>query len=247
MSQNSNNLKGKIALITGGSRGIGKAIAIALANAGAEIVVNYNKSKDEADKVCSIVENIGRRCISISANVSVSSEVSKMIEIIEKKLGQISILINNAGVAHSQDIEGITEENWNETIDVNLKSIFLVTQAVLPHMRGNKWGRIINMSSIAAQTGGIIGPHYAASKAGIIGLTHSYSSILSKEGITVNAIAPALIETEMILGNPKAQIERIPVGRYGTIEEITEVVVMLVKNGFITGQTININGGLYFS
>jgi len=247
MIKKTQDLTGNIALVTGGNRGIGKAVTLALANAGADVAINYNRRKEEAEQVCSQVKSYGRRCILVCANVSIADEVSKMVKLVEKELGAISILVNNAGIAHTKQLEEITEENWDETIDVNLKSVFLVTQAVLPAMRANKWGRIINMSSVATQLGGIIGPHYTASKAGILGLTHSYSSILAIEGITVNAIAPAMIETEMISGNPQAQIVRIPAGRFGTSEEVAEVVVMLASNGFITGQTININGGLYMS
>ena len=132
-------------------------------------------------------------------------------------------------------------------IDVNLKSCFLVTQAVLPGMRSRKWGRIINISSVAAQTGGVVGPHYAASKAGMLGLTRFYASRLAKEGITVNAIAPALIATEMVAANPNARPDLIPVGRFGDVDEVAEVAVMLARNGYLTGQTINVNGGWYLS
>ncbi|MHB8851486.1 MAG: SDR family oxidoreductase [Acidithiobacillus ferriphilus] len=172
---------------------------------------------------------------------------SRMIQCVEEELGAVSILVNNAGIARPQALEEITEKDWDEIINVNLRSVFLVTQAVLPRMRAAKWGRIINLSSAAVQLGGIIGPHYTASKAGVLGLTHSYASLLAGEGITVNAVAPALIETDMIAGNPQARPERIPVGRFGTAEEVAEAVVMLASNGYITGQTINVNGGLYMS
>jgi 3-oxoacyl-[acyl-carrier protein] reductase len=132
-------------------------------------------------------------------------------------------------------------------IAINLKSVFLVTQAVLPQMRAAGWGRIINLSSVAAQLGGVVGPHYAASKAGILGLTHSYAHLLADEGITVNAVAPALIETEMVTSNPNARPELIPVGRFGSVDEAADVVVMLARNGYMTGQTINVNGGWYMS
>src|SRR5262249_1536866 len=129
----------------------------------------------------------------------------------------------------------------------NLKSMFLVTRAFLPAMRSAKWGRIINLSSVAAFTGGVVGPHYAASKAGAIGLTHSYASLLVKEGITVNAIAPALIATEMVTSNPRANASLIPVGRFGAADEVADVAVMLAANGYVTGQTIHVNGGWQFS
>lgn len=241
------DLTGRVALITGGNRGIGRAVALSLSAAGADIAINYQNRESEAEQVRSLVENQGRRCVTVRANVSVATDVSRMANAVERELGAIAILVNNAGIARPQILEEITEEDWNQTMDINLKSVFLVTQAVLPSMRSRKWGRIINMSSAASQLGGIIGPHYTASKAGILGLTHSYASLLTGEGITVNAIAPALIETEMIAGNPQARPERIPIGRFGTPEEVAEVVVMLTRNAYITGQTLNVNGGLYMS
>ena len=244
---NTDDLTGKVALITGGSRGIGRAVALALAEAGANIAVNYHNRENEAEQVRSEVESHSRRCVIVRSNVAVAADVARMVETVEGALGAVSILVNNAGIARRQPLEEITEADWDEIIDVNLKSVFLVTQSVVSNMRAARWGRIINMSSAAAQLGGIIGPHYTASKAGILGLTHAYASLLAGEGITVNAIAPALIATEMIAGNPQARPERIPIGRFGTTEEIAEVVVMLARNGYITGQTINVNGGIYMS
>ncbi|MHB8421896.1 MAG: SDR family NAD(P)-dependent oxidoreductase [Leptospirales bacterium] len=244
---NTYDLTGKVALVTGASRGIGRAVALALAEAGADIAVNYHSRESEAGQVRSRVESCGRRCITVRADVSVAADVSRMVRSVEEELGAVKLLVNNAGIAHPQSLEEITEKDWDEIIDVNLKSVFLVTQAVLPGMRVAKWGRIINLSSAAVQMGGIIGPHYTASKAGVLGLTHSYASLLAGEGITVNAIAPALIETEMIAGNPRARPGRIPVGRFGTAEEVAEVVLMLARNGYVTGQTVNVNGGSYMS
>jgi 3-oxoacyl-[acyl-carrier protein] reductase len=244
---NTRDLNGLVALVTGGDRGIGRAVSLALAEAGADIAVNYHNREREAEGVCSQVESYGRRCVIARADVAVADDVTRMVKTIEEALGAVTILVNNAGIARPRDLKEITETDWDETIDVNLKSVFLVTQAVLPTMRAAKWGRIVSMSSAAAQLGGIIGPHYTASKAGILGLTHAYASLLAGEGITVNAIAPALIETEMIAGNPRARPERIPVGRFGTTEEVAQVVLMLVRNGYITGQTISVNGGAYMS
>jgi 3-oxoacyl-[acyl-carrier protein] reductase len=155
--------------------------------------------------------------------------------------------VNNAGIARPQPIEEITEEDWDQVITANLKSCFLVTQAVLPGMRKRQWGRIVNLSSVAALVGGIVGPHYAASKAGMLGMTRYYAQKLATEGITINSIAPALIETEMVKANLNARPDRIPVGRYGTPEEVAEVAVMLAKNAYMTGQTIHINGGWFMS
>jgi 3-oxoacyl-[acyl-carrier protein] reductase len=196
------DLTGRVALVTGGNRGIGRAVTLALAEAGVDIALNYHSRENDAEQVRSQVESYGRRCVIVRADVSVATDVSRMIKFIEGVLAPVTILVNNAGIARPQALEEITEEDWDEIIDVNLKSVFLVTQAVLPSMRTGRWGRIINMSSVAAQTGGTVGPHYAASKAGILGLTHSYALLLTKEGITVNAIAPGLIETEMIAGIP---------------------------------------------
>src|SRR4051812_37334086 len=242
-------LTGKMALVTGANRGIGRGIAVALAKAGAAVAVNFRSDADEAaaKALCADIEKGGRRALPVKADVSLGKEVNQMLAAIRKNLGEVSILVNNAGIAKPQPIEEITEGDWDLIHNVNLKSMFLVTQAVLPAMRKQRWGRIINLSSVAAQLGGIIGPHYAASKAGSIGLTHSYASLLAKEGITVNAIAPALIETDMITSNPKARPDLIPVGRLGKVEEVGEVIVMLAQNGYVTGQTINVNGGWYMS
>ncbi len=240
-------LSGKVALVTGGNRGIGKAIAQSLAEAGADIAVNYRTQESMAQETCDLIKTLGCRAVAVRANVSIAAEVTQMVATIEQELGQVGILVNNAGISRPQPLELIREEDWDELIAVNLKSAFLVTQAVLPRMRASGWGRIINLSSVAAQTGGVVGPHYAASKAGLMGLTHSYASLLVKEGITVNAIAPALIETDMVTENLKARPDRIPVGRFGTIEEVADVALMLAGNGYITGQTINVNGGWYMS
>jgi 3-oxoacyl-[acyl-carrier protein] reductase len=243
------DLTGKIALITGANRGIGRAIAVALGNAGADVAVNFRSDEDEtaAKAVCSQIDGSGRRSLAVKADVSVGKEVSNMVAAVQQQLGNISILVNNAGISKPQPIDQITEADWDLIHNVNLKSMFLVTQAVLHAMREQRWGRIINLSSVAAQLGGIIGPHYAASKAGAIGLTHSYASLLAKEGITVNAIAPALIETVMITSNPKARPDITPVGRFGTVEEVAEIAVMLACNGYMTGQTISVNGGWYMT
>ena len=153
----------------------------------------------------------------------------------------------NAGIASALSPSQITEADWQETIRVNLTSVFLVTQRALPTMRAKRWGRIINLSSVAAQYGGIVGPHYSASKAGILGLTRSYAYFLAKEGITVNAIAPALIETDMIASLPALTPDRLPVGSFGSVEEVARITILLAQSSFITGQTINPNGGVYFT
>jgi 3-oxoacyl-[acyl-carrier protein] reductase len=240
-------LKGKNALVTGGSRGIGREVALALAKEGVNVALNYFRSESQANSIVSEIKAYGVRCKAIRADVSKGSEVERMIGIVQNEIGSIQILVNNAGISKPQNLNEISEKDWDELMETNLKSAFLVTQAVLPEMRANHWGRIIIMSSVAAQLGGVIGPHYAASKAGLIGLTHSYAALLAKEGITANAIAPALIATEMITSNKNARADLIPVGRFGTTDEVADVVLMLAKNGYITGQTINVNGGWYMS
>ncbi len=247
MQTSSRSLDGKIALVTGGSRGIGRAAALALAKIGAAVAVNYRTRVQEAEAVSREIQDTGGRAVALQADVSIAADVARMVRQVESQLGPVAVLVNNAGITRPQPIHEITEQDWDEVLAVNLKSVFLVTQAVLPGMRAAKWGRIINLSSVAAQTGGVIGPHYAASKAGIHGLTHSYAALLAKEGITVNTIAPSLIETEMMRDNPRATPALIPVGHFGTVDEVADVVVMLAVNGYITGQTVNINGGWYMS
>ena len=240
-------LENRVALVTGASRGLGRAMAIALAGAGAHVAVNCRKEQTVANEVCAAIRKLGSRAIAVQADVSVASEVDRLVSAVECDLGPVDILVNNAGISQVKPFSELTEADWDHLVDVNLKSAFLVTQRVLPGMRQRHWGRIINLSSVAAQTGGVIGPHYAASKAGLIGLTHSYAALLAKEGITANAIAPALIATDMITSNPNASAERLPVGFFGSPEEVGRVAVMLAESDFITGQTISVNGGWYMT
>lgn len=241
------DLTDTVALVTGASRGIGRAIALALAEAGSDVAVNYLTSGDEAAEVCSLIEGMGRRAVPLRADVSRSDDVDRLAAEVEDSLGPVAVLVNNAGITRPQPLEEITERDWDEVITTNLKSYFLVTQAFLPRMRTLPWGRIINLSSVAAQLGGVVGPHYSASKAGILGLTRSYAALLSDQEITVNAIAPALVLTDMVTSNPNASADLIPVGRFGKVDEVSDVAVMLARNGYITGQTINVNGGWYMS
>jgi 3-oxoacyl-[acyl-carrier protein] reductase len=241
------SLRDRIALVTGASRGIGRAIALALAAEGAHVAINYRARTEDARQLESEIRQAGHKAIAIQADVSLSPEVDRFVQTAEARLGPIDILVNNAGIARPQRIDQIAEHDWDDILTVNLKSCFLVTQAVLPGMRARQWGRIVNLSSVAAQVGGVVGPHYAASKAGMLGLTRYYASHLAREGITVNAIAPALIETDMVTANPNATPERIPVGRFGHVDEVAQVAVMLAGNPYITGQTINVNGGWFLS
>ena len=240
-------LKGAVALVTGGSRGIGVAIAEAFAARGMHVAVNFRVARDEAEAVVArIAASGGPKAVALGADVSDAAEVERLVAETRAALGPITLLVNNAGIIRMQPFDTITEADFDDLIRVNLKSAFLVTRAVLPDMRGVGFGRIINVSSVAAQTGGVVGPHYAASKAGMIGLTHSYASLLAKEGITVNAIAPALIETDMMRGRLDLAA-RIPMGRVGHVDEMASIALMLAGNGYVTGQTIGANGGMYMS
>ena len=240
-------LAGRVALVTGGNRGIGRAIAEALAEAGADVAISYRSRQDDATETSRTSERLGRRCLAAQADVSQSAAIEQLVTAVERGLGWVDILVNNAGITRPQPLDVITEQDWHDLIAVNLTSAFLVTQRVVPAMRTRQWGRIINLSSVAAQLGGVVGPHYAASKAGLVGLTHSYAALLAKDGITANAIAPALIGTEMVTSNPRARVDLIPVGRFGTVDEVAAAAVLLATNGYITGQTISINGGWYMT
>jgi 3-oxoacyl-[acyl-carrier protein] reductase len=240
------DLHGKIALVTGGSRGIGAAAAIALAEAGADIAINYRERAEAAGTVAKAIEAAGRRAITVAADVSKSGEVTRMLERVTAALGRIDILVNNAGIGRRYSPEELTEAEWDATIAVNLKGAFLCTQAVLPAMQAQGFGRIVNITSGAARGPGGIGVHYNASKAGLEGLTRGYAARLARTGITVNAIAPSLIETEMIPGGVEEAAKRVPMGRVGQPEEVAQAVVMVVGNAYMTGQTVQVNGGILF-
>ena len=240
------DLSGRIALVAGAARGIGKAIALALAEAGADVAVNYRARDADALAVADAVRNLGRRTMTVRADVSDSSAVKSMVEAIADELGGVDVLVNNAGVAIRRGLDDLTEADFDRTIAVNLKSAFLCTQAVLPGMRARRWGRIVNISSGAARGAGAVGLHYNASKAGMEGLTRGYSARLANEGITVNAVAPSLIETDMSPGRPEVAA-RIPLGRLGLPHEVAQVVLMVLANAYMTGQTVQINGGLHFN
>ena len=240
------DLSGRIALVTGAARGIGKAIALALAEAGADVAVNYRARDADALAVADAVRNLGRRTMTVRADVSDSSAVKSMVDAIADELGGVDVLVNNAGVAMRRGLDDLTEADFDRTIAVNLKSAFLCTQAVLPGMRARRWGRIVNISSGAARGAGAVGLHYNASKAGMEGLTRGYSARLANEGITVNAVAPSLIETDMSPGRPEVAA-RIPLGRLGLPHEVAQVVLMVLANAYMTGQTVQINGGLHFN
>jgi 3-oxoacyl-[acyl-carrier protein] reductase len=239
------SLNNRVALVTGGSRGIGQAIAVSLAEAGAAVAVNYREKAAEARNVVERIGRAGGRAMAVGADVSRAADVAAMVAAVERELGPVDVLINNAGIGLVRTLDELTEEDFDRTIAVNLKSVFLCTQAVVPGMRARKWGRIVNISSGAARGAGGVGPHYNASKAGMEGMTRGYAARLVKDGITVNAVAPSLIETDMVSA-VASSAARIPLGRFGTPEECAQVVMMLVGNEYMTGQTVALSGGLSF-
>ncbi|HXI08791.1 MAG: SDR family NAD(P)-dependent oxidoreductase [Bradyrhizobium sp.] len=240
------SLRGHVALVTGGSRGIGAAIVKALGDAGCAVAVNYRERAAEAGTLARAIVAAGGKALAIAADVSKADAVAAMVERVSSELGPIDILVNNAGIAIPRGVDDLTEADFDATILVNLKSAFLCTQAVLPGMRARKWGRIVNISSGAARGAGSIGPHYNASKAGMEGLTRGYAARLVKEGITVNAVAPSLIETDMMSGQPQL-VSRIPLGRFGQPEEVASAVMLLIDNPYMTGQTVAMSGGMAFN
>lgn len=276
-------LENKVALVTGGSRGIGKAIALRLAEEGADIAINYQTTKDQAESVAKLVDQMGmidefeklsmmidqmetkehakevselidqmgkHSCI-IQANVNDLEQVNKMNDEIVKQLGKIDILVNNAGIVRDKSFVKMTPKMWTEVISVNLDGAFYCTKAVIEGMLERKYGRIINISSVIGRMGNRGQANYAASKAGLIGLTKTLAKEFANKGITVNAIAPGFVETDMLRSVPKEILDKIiaqiPLGRLGKSSEVAGAVAYLVSEDgdYITGQVIDINGGLY--
>ena len=236
------SLMSRVALVTGASRGIGAAVAVALAEAGADVAVNYRDRQAEAEVVAGRIRALGRRAVALKADVSDSIAVKALVESTVTALGPVDILVNNAGIGLRRGLDDLTEADFDLTIAVNLKSAFLCTQAVLPAMRERQWGRIVNVSSGAARGAGAIGLHYNASKAGMEGLTRGYAARVVKEGITVNAVAPSLIATDMMPSGTNAVF-----GRAGTVDEVAQAVLAVIGNAYMTGQTVAVNGGLHFN
>lgn len=241
------DLRNRVALVTGGSRGIGRAIAVTMAEAGADVAVNCRERADQAQEVAEAIRAHGRRATVVVADVSRGEEVKRLVQTVATELGAVDVLVNNAGVALTRGIDDLTEADFDQTIMVNLKSAFLCSQAVIPGMRQRGWGRIVNISSVAARGAGAIGVHYNASKAGMEGLTRGYAARLVKDGITVNAVAPALIDTDMIASRKDELAQRIPLGRLGTPAEVAQAVLLVIGNAYMTGQTIQLNGGMSFA
>jgi 3-oxoacyl-[acyl-carrier protein] reductase len=240
-------LQDRVALVTGADRGIGRAIAVALAAAGAHVAVGYRSRAAAAEDVAAELRGRGRMAVALRADLADPAEAARLAGDAAAALGEVDVLVCNAGIGAAAEVDGLSLELFERTLAVNLRAPFVLTQAVLPAMRRRRFGRLLYVGSTAARVGGVVGPHYAASKAGLEGLAHGYASRLAREGITANVLAPALVETEMITANPAVTPDRIPVGRFGRPEETAAAAVAILSNPYLTGQTIQVNGGVYFT
>jgi 3-oxoacyl-[acyl-carrier protein] reductase len=244
-------LKNKVALVTGSSRGIGRAIAIELAKNGIDIVVNSSSNPQEGLEVVEEIKKIGQRALYIQADISNPDQVVKMIEKIIHEFGRIDSLVNNAGINMDKKLENMDIDRWNRVISVNLTGTFNCTKAVIKFMKEQGGGKIVNISSIVGEIGNFGQSNYSASKGGVISITKTVAKEYARYGILVNAIAPGFIKTKMVEGIPEEVIQRIveqiPLGRLGKPEEVAKLVAFLVSDNanYITGQVININGGMY--
>ena len=245
-------LQGKTCLITGGSRGIGRAIVTAMAAAGANVAFTYQSSKEQADALAkSMIEKGGVRCKAYQANVASSEEMQNVVKQVENDFGPITILVNNAGITRDKSFLKMTKTMWDEVMRVNLDGVFYTTQLVANDMVGAGWGRIINISSIVGQTGNFGQANYAATKGAVISFTESLARELARKGITVNAVAPGFVETDMVTNMPETTLNQVkamtPMGRLGKPEEIADAVVFLAspRASYVTGQVLGVNGGMY--
>jgi len=244
-------LTGKTSLVTGGSRGIGRAIVQALADAGSDVAFTYQNSKEQADTLARSVEQKGVRCKAYQADVASSEEMQRVVKQVIADLGPVAILVNNAGITRDKSFLKMTKEMWDQVMHVNLDGVFYTTQLVAQDMIGAGWGRIINISSIVGQTGNFGQANYAATKGAIISFTETLARELARKGITVNAVAPGFIETDMIKGMAEPALAQVkamtPMGRLGKPEEIADAVVFLASpnSSYVTGQVLAVNGGMY--
>jgi len=243
-------LRGMSCLVTGGSRGIGRAIALELGRQGASVAVGYANNKEAAEEVVAEIAKSGGESFAFRCDVGDPDAITIAVASVVERFGKIDVLVNNAGITRDRSLAKMSTEEWDAVLQTNLSSVFHLTSRVLPHMVAAGSGRIVNISSVIGLHGNFGQANYAAAKAGIIGFTKSAALELARKGVTVNAIAPGFIETEMIAAMPdqvRASIlEKIPMGRFGRPDEIAQVVAFLVTHGdYITGQVIEINGGMY--
>jgi 3-oxoacyl-[acyl-carrier protein] reductase len=245
------NLENKTALVTGASRGLGKAVALKLATCGADVAVNYRSSDEAAENVCREIEKMGRKALLCKTDVSDSEAVKQMVRRITDELGGIDILVNNAGIVKDSLILRMSDESWDEVINTNLRSAYLCSRYALRSMISKRWGRIINISSLAGVIGNAGQANYSAAKGGMIALTKSLAREVGPRNITANAIAPGFIVTDMTMGNlPEesrdAMLARIPLGRFGTADDVAELAAFLASEeaSYITAQVIGIDGGI---
>ena len=243
---NSRTLAGRVALITGASGGIGQALGRRLAAEGARLALAYGANGAPAKDLAVEIIATGGHAVPIQADLRSAEAPAALIEATEAKLGAVEVLVSNAGLGRRQSLEEIAGSDFDDMIAVNLRSPFLLAQRVVPGMRERGFGRILFISSVAAFTGGSVGPHYAASKAGLHGLTHYLAVRLAGHGITVNALAPALVAgTAMLPGDPEELRARIPVGRLGRPEEVADLAAAVLGNAYLTNQVIGLDGGMY--
>jgi 3-oxoacyl-[acyl-carrier protein] reductase len=244
------NLSGKTALVTGGSRGIGRAIAIVLAQCGANIAVNYVHHDNEANDCVNVIHQVGRQAIAIKADVGYADQAKNLVDVITSQFGHMDILVNNAGITRDTLMARMRESDWDEVLRVNLKGVFNVTQAALRSMMRQRWGRIINISSISGLMGQVGQVNYSASKAGLIGLSKSLAREVGSRGITVNVVAPGYIPTDLnadLDASIQDQIRGlIPLGHFGKAEDVAHVVAFLASENaaYITGVVLPVDGGL---
>jgi acetoacetyl-CoA reductase len=243
-------LAGKSGLVTGGGRGIGRAIALELGRHGANVAVGYSGNTEAAESAVVELRDMGVDAIAVKGNVARPEEVKPAIASVAERFGRIDFLVNNAGITRDRTLSKMQHDDWNAVIDVNLYSIFNVTHEVVPYMLKEGYGRIINISSVIGQMGNYGQANYATAKAGMIGFTKSAALEFARKGITVNCVAPGYTETEMVASVPKEALERviskIPMGRLGTTDEMAQAVFFLIAYGdYITGQVIGVNGGMY--